>query len=202
MLLELHPFNPQPRLIDRVVEVLKKDGVIIFPTDTTYTFCCSIHSKKAMKRIYQLKNIDKKQPLTFICNKTSQFQEYTTGLNNQVFRKLKSVIPGPYTFIFEASKKIPKTLLSPRATIGVKFPDSSFSNLLVEAMDEPLLTSSVPRDENQDFQEGYVLHEQYSKQVDCVIDGGELYLTESAIIDFSLSPPEIIRSADMDLSWL
>jgi len=202
MLLEIHSFNPQTRLIDQVVEILKKDGVIIYPTDTTYTFCCAIHSKKAMKRIYQLKNINKKKPLTFICNKISQFQEYTAGLNNQVFRKLKFATPGPYTFIFEASKKIPKTLLSPRSTIGVKLPDSSISYLLVESMNEPLLTSSVPHMEGQDFQDGYSLYQQYENQVDCVVDVGEIYLTQSAIIDFSLSPPEIIRDGGLDLSWL
>ena len=203
MLLEIHPYSPQSRIIDSLIKILKSDGVIIYPSDTTYVFCCAISSKKAMKRIYQLKEIDKKKPLTFVCNKTKQFQEYTTGLNTQVFRKLKSIIPGPYTFIFEASKKIPKTLLSPRSTIGVKIPDSAISHMLVERMNEPLLTSSVPKeDTEQDFQEAYSIHEQYEKPVDCVVDGGELYLTRSAIIDFTQFPPEIIRKGDVDISWL
>ncbi len=203
MLLEIHPYSPQIRLIDSLVQILKDDGVIIYPTDTTYVFCCAISSKKAMKRIYQLKEIDKKKPLTFVCNKTKQFQEYTTGLNNQVFRKLRSIIPGPYTFIFEASKKIPKTLLSPRSTIGVKIPDSPLSNMLVEQMNEPLLTSSIPlQNEEHNIQEAYTIHEQYEKLVDCVVDGGELYTTQSAIIDFTQLPPEIIREGDVDVTWL
>ncbi len=203
MLLEIHRYSPQARLIDQLVTLLKSDGVIIYPSDTTYVFCCSISSKKAMKRIYQLKEIDKKKPLTFVCNKTKQFQEYTTGLSNQVFRKIKSIIPGPYTFIFEASKKIPKTLLSPRSSIGVKIPDSPIAHMLVELMDAPLLTSSVPRENaTQDFQEAYLIHEQYEKLVDCVVDGGELYLTDSAIIDFTQFPPEVIREGDVDVSWL
>lgn len=201
MLLEIHPYSPQQRLIDQAIKILKNDGVIVFPTDTTYTFCCGIRSKKAMKRIYQIKDIDKKEPLTFICNKTQHFQDYTTGINNRVFRKLKAMIPGPYTFIFEASKMVPKTLLSPRATIGVKMPDSPICDMLVEGMEEPLLTSSVPIEGDTDFQEGYSIHEQYEKLVDCVIDTGELYVTQSAIIDFSVDPPELVRQGDIPVEW-
>lgn len=202
MLLEIHPYSPQPRLIQQVVDILNKDGVIIFNTDTCYVFGCSINSKKAMKRIYQIKAIDKKKPLTFICNQTKQFQEYTTGIHNTIFRKIKKVVPGPYTFIFEASKMIPKTLLSPRSTIGVRLPDSSIAEKLVEKMNEPILCSSVPKNPDQDFHDPFDLHEQYGKQVDCVIDGGELYITQSAIIDFSTDPIEVVREGDADISWL
>jgi tRNA threonylcarbamoyl adenosine modification protein (Sua5/YciO/YrdC/YwlC family) len=203
MLLEIHPYSPQSRHVDSLVKILTSNGVIIFPIDTAYVFCCALSSKKAMKRIYQLKNGDKKTHLTFVCNKTKQFQEYTTGLSNQVFRKIKSSIPGPYIFVFEASKKIPKTLLSSRPIIGVKIPESPLSHLLVEQMDEPLLTSSIPKEmAEQDFQDGYTLHEQYEKLVDCVVDSGELYLTKSAIIDFTHSPPKVIRTGDVDVSWL
>lgn len=203
MLLEIHPYNPQQRLIQQVVDILNHDGVIIFNTDTTYVFACSISSKKAMKRIYQIKDIDKKKPLTFICNQTSQFQEYTTGIHNTIFRQIKKVVPGPYTFIFEASKKIPKTLLSPRATIGVRLPDAPIAVSLVEGMNEPILCSSVPKDEEQDFHDPLDLYEQYGKLVDCVISGEDsLYIQRSAIIDFSVSPVEIVREGDADLSWL
>lgn len=202
MLLDIHPYSPQQRLIQKAVDILNNDGVIIFNTDTTYVFACSIKSKKAMKRIYQIKEIDKKKPLTFICNQTSQFQDYTTGIPNTIFRKIKKVVPGPYTFIFEASKKIPKTLLSPRATIGVRLPDAPIAIGLVEAMDEPILCSSVPKTEGEDFHDPLILNERYEKLVDCIINGGELYITQSAIIDFSTSPIEIIREGDADLSWL
>ncbi|MCP4756502.1 MAG: threonylcarbamoyl-AMP synthase, partial [Proteobacteria bacterium] len=132
MLLEIHPYDPQTRLIDRVVDILNQDGVIIYAVDTTYTFGCSIQSKKAMKRIYQIKQIDKKRPLTFVCNDTKQFQQYTKGISTPIFRNIKSIVPGPYTFIFEASKMVPKMMLSPRSTIGVKMPDAPVATMLAK----------------------------------------------------------------------
>lgn len=201
MLLKIHPHNPQPRLIDQVIDIIKQDGVIIYCSDTTYSFGCCIQSKKAMKRIYQIKQIDKKRPLTFICDDTKKFQQYTKGISTPIFRKIKSIVPGPYTFIFEASKKVPKIMLSPRSTIGVKMPDAPIATMLVERMDEPILSSSLPAND-EGFHDPYLIHEEYEKLVDCVIDSGEMYLTKSAIIDFSVAPANIIRAGDADLSWI
>jgi len=201
MILEIHPFSPQPRLIDKVIDILKNDGVIIYGTDTTYAFGCNIKSKKAMKRIYQIKDIDKKKPLTFICSNTQQFQQYTKGIPTPVFRKIKSIVPGPYTFIFEASKMVPKTMLSPRATIGVKMPEAPIATALAESMEQPVLSSSLPGDENG-FQNPYDIDEEYGKRVDCIIDCGDIFVSRSAIIDFSVSPAEIIRQGDADLNWI
>lgn len=201
MILEIHPNNPQKRLIDRVIEILDNDGVIIYGTDTTYAFGCNIQSKKAMKRIYQIKDIDKKRPLTFICSNTQQFQQYTKGISTPVFRKIKSIVPGPYTFIFEASKMVPKTMLSPRATIGVKMPEAPISTALAEGMQQPILSSSLPETEDG-FQNPYDIDDEYGKRVDCIVDSGDIYISKSAIIDFSVSPTEIIRQGDADLSWI
>lgn len=201
MLIEIHPYSPQPRLIDQAIDIIKNDGVIIYATDTTYSFGCSIHSKKAMKRIYQIKKIDKKKPLTFICNDAKQFQQYTKGISTPIFRKIKSIVPGPYTFIFEASKMVPKVMLSPRSTIGVRMPAAQVATMLVEHMGEPILSSSISVEEAE-FHSPYEIHEEYEKLVDCVIDSGELFLTQSAIIDFSVNPIEIIRTGDADLAWI
>jgi tRNA threonylcarbamoyl adenosine modification protein (Sua5/YciO/YrdC/YwlC family) len=201
MLLEIHPRDPQPRVIEQITRILRDDGVIIFSSDTTYSFGCGIHSKKAMKRIYQIKQIDKKKPLTFICNSSKQFQQYTKGISTPIFRKIRSIVPGPYTFIFEASKRVPKIMLSPRSTIGVKMPDAPIAMKLVEGMDEPILSSSLPAGEAE-FHDPYTIHEEYGKVVDCVVDSGEMYLSESAIVDFSVTPPEIVRTGVADLSWI
>ncbi len=201
MLLEIHPHNPQIRRIDKAIEIIKNNGVIIYASDTTYSFGCSIHSKKAMKRIYQIKQIDKKRPLTFICKNTKQFQQYTKGISTPVFRKIKSIVPGPYTFVFEASKKVPKMMLSPRSTIGVKIPDALVATTLVEQMGEPILSSSLPEKE-EGFHDPLAIAERYEKLVDCIIDSGEIYLTKSAIVDFSKNPAEIIRTGDADLGWI
>lgn len=201
MIIEIHPSDPQSRLIDKVIDILKNDGVIIYGTDTTYAFGCSIQSKRAMKRIYQIKDIDKKKPLTFICSNTQQFQQYTKGISTPIFRKIKSIMPGPYTFIFEASKMVPKTMLSPRATIGVKIPDALIATTLVEALQQPILSSSLPGDENG-FQNPYDIDDEYGRRVDCIIDCGDKFISRSAVIDFSVSPTEIIRQGDADLSWI
>ena len=202
MLLEIHPYNPQKRRIDRIKDILQNDGVIVYRTDTTYAFGCCIKSKKAMKRIYQIKYIEKNKPLTFVCNNTKQFQQYTRGIDNRVFRKIKSLMPGPYTFIFEASKAVPKIMLSPRSTIGVRIPDAPIAHMLVENINEPILSSSVPIEPDSDFHNPYEIHEEYGKLVDCVIDSGKIYIKRSSIIDFSLNPAEIVRVGDADLSWV
>ncbi len=201
MFLEIHPFNPQIRLIDKVIDIIKNDGVIIYATDTTYSFGCGIQSKKAIKRIYQIKQIDKKRPLTFICNDTQQFEQYTKGISTPIFRKIRSIVPGPYTFVFEASKMVPKIMLSPRSTIGVRIPDALIATTLAERMEEPILSSSIPEDEDG-YHHPYTIYEQYQKQVDCVIDGGDLFLSKSAIIDLSVTPPQVIRKGDADLNWI
>lgn len=201
MILEIHPHSPQQRLIDRVIEILDNDGVIIYGTDTTYAFGCNIQSKKAMKRIYQIKDIDKKKPLTFICSNTQQFQQYTKGISTPIFRQIKSIVPGPYTFIFEASKMVPKTMLSPRSTIGVKMPEAPIATALAEGMRQPILSSSLPWDGGE-LQNPHEIAEEYGKRVDCIVDSGEIFVSRSAIIDFSVDPPEIIRQGDADLSWV
>ncbi|MFH2132533.1 MAG: L-threonylcarbamoyladenylate synthase, partial [bacterium] len=166
-----------------------------------YAFGCNIQSKRAMKRIYQIKDIDKKKPLTFICSNTQQFQQYTKGIPTPVFRKIKSIVPGPYTFIFEASKMVPKMMLSPRATIGVKMPEAPIATALAEGMAQPILSSSLPGDADG-FQNPYEINEEYGKRVDCIVDSGAIYISQSAIIDFSVTPAEIIRQGDADLSWI
>ncbi|MCP4757625.1 MAG: threonylcarbamoyl-AMP synthase, partial [Proteobacteria bacterium] len=118
-------------------------------------------------------------------------------------RNIKSIVPGPYTFIFEASKMVPKMMLSPRSTIGVKMPDAPVATMLAKRMQEPILSSSLPESEDdQGFHDPYTIDEQYGKLVDCIVASGDLYLTKSAIIDFSVDPAEIVRSGDADLSWI
>ncbi|OGG96784.1 MAG: threonylcarbamoyl-AMP synthase [Candidatus Lambdaproteobacteria bacterium RIFOXYD12_FULL_49_8] len=202
MIVDIHPETPQARKIAQVVELLKNDGLIIMPTGTSYVFGCAISSKQAMKRIYQIKEMEKNQPLTFICSDTRQFEQYTKGIPNPVFRKIRSLLPGPYTFIFQASKLIPKTLLSPRATIGVKMPNSPIALSLAEAMNEPIVTSSVPLDPEQEYFIPWYLEEEYGNQVDLIVDGGEVFISESSIVDFSHESPQIIRQGTGNLDWL
>lgn len=202
MLISIHSDNPQKRNLEKVIEILKKDGVIIYPTDSTYAFGCNIHSKKAMKRIYQLKEIDKKNPLTLICHNIKQFQEYTSGIPNPIFKRVHHNIPGPYTFIFKASKLVPKVFLTRRLTIGVRIPDIKIPRELAAMLGNPIVSSSLPLENEERLQQPFEIYEKYKKNVDCVIDADELYVKESAIIDFTEEPPLIIRKGDADLSWV
>ncbi|OGH01094.1 MAG: threonylcarbamoyl-AMP synthase [Candidatus Lambdaproteobacteria bacterium RIFOXYD1_FULL_56_27] len=202
MLVEIHKDSPQARKLAQVVEVLENDGVVIFPTEATYVFACAIESKKAMKRIEALKPTDKHKPFTFVCSGPSQFEQYTKGIPTPLFRKIRSLIPGPYVFIFEASKLIPKVLLTPRSTVGVKMPNSPIALGLAEAMNRPIVTSSLPLQPDQDIWYPWSIEEEYGRLVDLIVDGGDLTIAESSVLDFSVDPPQIIRAGVGDLSWL
>jgi tRNA threonylcarbamoyl adenosine modification protein (Sua5/YciO/YrdC/YwlC family) len=126
MILNIHPENPQGRKIDQAIEALQKDGVIIYPTDTVYGLGCSIFSKKGVERICRLRGLDpQKAQLSFICESISQVAEYAAQIDNEVFRLMKQLLPGPYTFILKASNQVPKLIQSRRATIGVRVPENN-----------------------------------------------------------------------------
>ena len=143
MLLSINPKNPQPRLVQQVVELLENDGVIIYPTDTVYGLGCSIYSKKAMKRLHLIKKMDPKKPLTLICSNQTQIQEYTQGIETPIFKLLRKHLPGPYTFVFRASKIVPKMMLTPRSTVGFRWPDHPITLAIVEMLGHPILAVAL-----------------------------------------------------------
>ena len=164
MLLNINPINPQQRLIRQVVDVLKNEGIIIYPTDTVYGLGCSIFSKKAMKRLYQIKKVNQKKPLTFICSNQTELQEYTQGIPADIFKLLRRKLPGPYTFVFKASKIVPKMMLSPRKTVGLRWPDHPIANEIVNAFGNPILSSSLRISEEELYEDPRDIHENYKKQ--------------------------------------
>ena len=163
MLLSINPVNPQPRRIQQVVDVLQNDGIIIYPTDTVYGLGCSIFSKKAIKRLYQIKKVNQKKPLTFICSNQTEVQEYTQGIPTDVFKLLRRKLPGPYTFVFKASKIVPKMMLTPRSTVGLRWPDHPIANEIVSAFGHPILSSSLRISEGELYEDPQELHEKYKK---------------------------------------
>ncbi|MCH2270203.1 MAG: threonylcarbamoyl-AMP synthase [SAR324 cluster bacterium] len=202
MLLSINPINPQPRLIQRVVDVLQNDGIIIYPTDTVYGLGCSIFSKKAMKRLYQIKKMNQKKPLTFICANQTQVQEYTQGIPTHVFKLLRRKLPGPYTFVFKASKIVPKMMLTPRSTVGLRWPDHPIANEIVTTFGHPILSCSLRISADELYEDPHELHEKYKKQVDLVVDGGIIFAENSTIIDFSHGEAEISRMGKGSVDWL
>jgi tRNA threonylcarbamoyl adenosine modification protein (Sua5/YciO/YrdC/YwlC family) len=202
MLIHINPDNPQPRLIQQVVRILENDGVIIYPTDTVYGLGCSIHSKKAMKRLVQIKKVDPKKPLTFICSNQSQIQEHSQGIPNDVFRLIRRHLPGPYTLVLQASKNVPKMMLTPRSTVGLRWPDHPIALSIVEALGHPILSSSLRVNEDELYDNAEDLHDHFGKVVDAVVDGGSIFAAHSSIIDFTSGEPQILRQGKGETGWL
>jgi tRNA threonylcarbamoyl adenosine modification protein (Sua5/YciO/YrdC/YwlC family) len=189
MLINIHPENPEPRKINQVIEILKNDGVIIYPTDTIYGLGCDIHSHKAMERICAIKKINpEKANLTFVCADLSNITDYSRPFSTTVYKIMKRCLPGPYTFILNANNNLPKLLRNKKKTVGIRVPNSPIVFSLVNGLGAPLLSTSIKNlDEEDDIIEyptdPYEIHDQYENLVDLVIDGGFGRNIPSTIID-------------------
>ena len=194
MLLQLHPDNPQPRLLKQIAECLKEGGIIIYPTDTIYGLGCDIHQQKAVERICKIKNVDpQKAQLTFICRDLSHLSDYTKSIDTPLYRMLKTYLPGPYTFILPAGKQVPKILKSKKETIGLRVPDNIICKQILEALDNPILSASLPGDMVEEYTDPEIIFEKFGDKVDFVIDGGPGGMTPSTIIDCTTDEWQIIR---------
>ena len=194
MLLKLHPQNPQPRLINQVVECLKDGGVIIYPTDTIYGLGCDIKQAKAIEKICQIKNIDpQKAQLSFICSDLSHLSEYSKSIDTPLYRMLKNYLPGPYTFILPASKQVPKMLQSKKSTIGLRVPDNIICQQILTALGNPILSTSLPGEMVEDYTDPEIIYDRFKNQVDFVIDGGIGGMTPSTIVDCTTDEWTILR---------
>lgn len=194
MLLSIHPENPQPRLINQVVECLKDGGIIIYPTDTIYGLGCDIHHPKAVERICLIKNIDaKKAQLSFICRDLSHLSDYTKSIDTPLYRMLKNNLPGPFTFILPASKQVPKILKSKKETIGLRVPDNIICQSIIEALDNPILSASLPGDMVEEYTDPEIIYETFGNRVDFVIDGGPGGIIPSTIVDCTTAEWSVMR---------
>lgn len=194
MLLTIHPEDPQPRLIAQVVESLKNGGVIIYPTDTIYGLGCDINQPKAVERICRIKGIDpKKAQLSFICRDLSHLSDYTKSIDTPLYRVLKNNLPGPFTFILPASKQVPKILKTKKDTIGLRIPDNKISMAILEALDNPILSASLPGEMVEEYTDPEIIYEKFGNQVDFVINGGTGGIVPSTVINCMNSEFEILR---------
>ena len=194
MLIHIHPDNPQPRLIKQVVEILKKGGVIIYPTDTIYGLGCDIFQHKAIERICTIKKVEpQKAQLSFVCYDLSDLSKYAKQLTTPVYRTLKQYLPGPYTFILEASKEVPKILKTKKDTIGLRVPDNKIARCIVEELGNPILSASLPGEYVEEYTDPEIIHDKFEKLVDVVIAGGIGGTIPSTIIDFTEGEAEIIE---------
>jgi len=196
MLLVIHPDNPDKRKIDQVISILKKGGVIIYPTDTVYSMACDLNNRKAVERMAQIKGIKiEKANFSLICSNLSNISDYTVQFGNNIYKLMKRALPGPYTFILNANNSVPKIFKSKKKTIGIRVPDNNIAQLLVEELGNPLISTSVHDDDEiiEYITDPELIHEKYEKLIDLVIDGGYGKNEASTIIDCTGNEPEIIR---------
>ncbi len=195
MLLHVHPLNPQPRQIKTIVECLQQGGVIIYPTDTIYGLGCDIFQHKAIERICRIKQVDPaKANLSFICHDLSDLSKYTKSTSTPLYRLLKQHLPGPYTFILPASKEVPKILKSKKDTIGLRVPDNEIARTIIQELGRPILSASLPGDMVEEYTDPELIHDNFKKLVDLVVDGGIGGMIPSTIVDCTNEEPVVTRA--------
>jgi tRNA threonylcarbamoyl adenosine modification protein (Sua5/YciO/YrdC/YwlC family) len=196
MLISIHPQNPAPRQIAQVVEILRKGGVIIYPTDTVYGIGCDIFNQKAVEKVARIKGVKpEKANFSFICHDLSHISDFSKHFDNRTFKLMKKYLPGPFTFILPANTNIPKLFKNKKKTIGIRIPDNNIPLEIVRELGNPLLTTSLhDSDDFLDYiTDPELIEEEYSNLVDAVIDGGYGNNVPSTILDCTNGDIEIIR---------
>ena len=196
MIIEIHPDNPDERKIRQIVDCLLEGGVIVYPTDTVYSFGCDMLNNKAVERVARLKNIKtEKANFSLVCHDLSHITEYSKQLSNPVFKLMKSVLPGPYTFILEAGRAIPKIFSERKKTIGIRVPDNNIARDIVKKLGHPIIAASVHDDDEllEYTTDPEMIHEKFEKLVDMVIDGGPGSFDASTILDCTGDQITLVR---------
>ncbi|MEO5702592.1 MAG: L-threonylcarbamoyladenylate synthase [Gammaproteobacteria bacterium] len=193
-LISIHPDNPQARLIKQAVDIVCAGGVIVYPTDSSYALGCHIGDKDAMERIRRIRNVDAKHNFTLVCRDLSEIASYAK-VDNAAYRLIKSLTPGPYTFILKATHEVPRRLQNPkRKTIGLRVPDHAIARALLETLGEPLMSSTLMLPDNDiplnDPEEIFAV---LKHQVDLVIDGGNCGLEPTTVVDMVEGTPHVTR---------
>lgn len=200
MLLKISPTILKPRQIAQAVEVLAAGGIIAYPTDTTYGLGCSIFTKKGVERIYQVKQRDRKKPFSFICSDLSEVSRYAR-LSNFAFKILKRYLPGPYTFVLEASSIVPDLVMTRQKTVGIRIPENPICLALVKSLGHPIITTSANRSGEDPIGDPLQVYAELGRELDLVIDGGILSPNVSSIINLVGDQPEVLRQGVGDTSW-
>lgn len=191
---QIHPENPQSRLIGQAVDIVRRGGLVVYPTDSAYALGCQIGDKMALERIRMIRQLGKDHNFTLMCRDFSELATYAK-VNNQVFRAIKAHTPGPYTFVLAATSEVPRRLMHPRRkTIGMRVPDNAIALALMEELGEPLMTSTLimPGDELP-LTDPYDIREVLEHQLELVIDGGYCGMEATTVIDFTDDTPKLIR---------
>lgn len=199
MILQINSVHPQPRRIKQVADVLRGDGVIIYPTDTVYGLGCDINSKKALERVRRIKRIDNKRHLTFVFADLKQISFYAQVTDN-AYRILRRFLPGPYTFVLKATRLVPRIVLTKRNEVGIRIPDNRVCQALVAEVGNPILSSSVRMPDDQLLDDPREIERIYKGQVDLIVDGGVFLPEPSSIVSLLDDSPSVLRVGKGDVS--
>lgn len=198
---QIHPDNPQDRLIRQAVEIIQSGGLVVYPTDSSYALACHLDDKKAMDRIRQIRRVDEKHNFTLMGRSLSELSSFTK-MDNQAHRLIKTLTPGPYTFVLKATKQVPKRLIQDkRKTIGIRIPDNKIALALLEELNEPLVTSTLimPEDE-MPLMDPYEMKNDIGHAVDLIIDGGYCGYEPTSVVHLDDDVPYVWRVGKGDVS--
>lgn len=192
--LDLHPENPQPRVVGQIVEALRQDALIAYPTDSGYALGCQLGNRDGRDRILQIRQLDDKHHFTLVCKDFAQLGQFAQ-IDNAAFRAIKAATPGAYTFILPATREVPRRLMHPKKrTVGVRIPDHVVVRALLEELGEPLLSSTlILPGESEPRTLGWDIKEELDHTVDIVIEAGETPAEPTTVVDWSEGPPEVVR---------
>ncbi len=199
MIITINPKNPQPRLIRRVVEVLKEGGVVGYPTDTIYGIGCDLFNPEAIRRIHRLKKLEGKKLLSFICSDLKDISRYAY-VSNYAYKMMKRLLPGAYTFVLKATKLVPKIAMTKQNTVGIRIPDNKICLSIVRELGHPIISTSVYMPDEGLYNDPVGIEERFGKQLDLVIDGGVIVAEHSSMIDLTGDSPKVIRKGKGDVS--
>jgi len=200
MLIAINPDNPQQRLVNQVAELLRSGGVIAYPTDTTYGIGCSIFNKKGLERIYDIKQREKKKPFSFICSSQSEVAKYAK-VSNYAYKLMRRFLPGPYTFVMEATSIVPDLLQTKQKTVGIRMPDNPICTAIVSALGTPLVTTSANMSGEEPIGDPREIFAALRNRLDMVVDGGLLPPDVSSVISLLQDRPTVLRKGVGDVSW-
>lgn len=198
---DVHPVNPQLRSVRKVIDTVRDEGLVVYPTDSCFALGCQIGNKAGVDRIRAIRRLDDKHHFTLMCQDFAQLGQFVQ-VNNSVFRAIKAATPGSYTFILKATREVPRRLMHPKKkTVGVRIPDHVTAQALVNELGEPLLSSTLllPGDEDP-MTQGWEIKERLDSDVDAVIDSGDCGVEPTTVVDFSDGEPEIVRRGAGDPS--
>ena len=201
VLLDINPTNPQQRKIDMAVQILRRGGVIAYPTDTLYGIGCDIMNKKAIAKVYQIKQWPKNKPFSFICSSLKNISQYAK-VSNYAYKTMKRLLPGPYTFILDGSNQVPKMMLTKRKTAGIRVPDNPICQALIETLGNPIISTTAATPDGELLNEPWLIDEHFGKQLDLIIDGGPVIGEPSSVISLIDDDPRVLREGAGDVGIL